>query len=624
MSHLSINTSEFSEALKVTAAQPLDPVAKNAAGHANGTDKSLNESLQKPFSEHNPDAEHVQKEASENKGAPVEVRLPDPSEQPEGSHPLNKTEEQVKPEQTSSTHFATDEFSVDDKSFEDLLNHAIDSIDSSGIDMDALSSHINDLVEKNGGDLPSVLEQLLQEFSGLHEQVPETATTNLPETGDKKEAPLSAPSQKVIESPFATSIAPESHETSAHQTAFAAAAPEAVASQGQTNNAPSSAPSSGASQISEGSLGQVLSQNAGATAVAMNTVGTTMSTFSLDNLNLQQGEADQLKAAAAAAQKALNHLLHEGFWERLWQKIEKPFFKVIEACMFIGAVATGRVGLAVMIVTVAVMAAHSSQIGNSIAKDLMHDFPNMSKQKAEAIGSGIATAIVAVTALVSGQVGSAFESAPEAAATITEKADEEAKTIMAKIGKLFSAIGGALQTINPFRYLPTWVSNASFGMARGWASSHLTTNILKTITFNDPSEKTKVEAIVYSVTIFVDLVVTAGTMLALMEKPVGNANPNAKLIRVLEAVKFASGLGMASSEIGEAVPNAKSAIYTNQYARNQELIKHDQYLLNSQSQGNKSNEDVNSKIISNYVQMLATLATAPGQAIGAFAQDMIA
>lgn len=623
MSHLSINMNEFSEALKVTAAQPLDPVAKNAAGHTNGTDKALNESLQKPLSEHNSGAEHLQKEASENKGAPVEVRLPDLSEQSEGSHPLNKAEEQVKPEQPSSALFATDEFTISDESFGDLLNHAIDSIDSSGIDLDALTSHINELVEKNGGDLPSVLEQLLQEFSGLHERAPETALTNLPEIGEKKEAPLSAPSQKVIESPFATSVAPESHETAAHQTAFAAA-PEAVASQGQANNTPSTYPSSGASQVSEGSLGQALSQNAGATAVAMSTVGATMSTFSLDNLNLQQGEADQLQAAAKAAQKALNHLLHEGFWERLWHKIEKPFFKVIEACMFIGALATGRIGLAVVIVTVAVMAAHSSQIGNSIAKDLMHDFPNMSKQKAEAIGSGIATAIVAVTGLVSGQVGSALESAPEAAATITEKADEEAKTIMAKIGKVFSAIGGALQTINPFRYLPTWVSNASFGMARGWASSHLTTNILKTINFNDPSEKAKVEAIVYSVTVFVDLVVTAGTMLALMQKPVGNANPNAKLIRVLEAVKFASGLGMGSSEIGEAVPNAKSAIYTNQYARNQELIKHDQYLLNSQSQGNKSNEDVNSKIISNYVQMLATLATAPGQAIGAFAQDMIA
>jgi hypothetical protein len=161
-------------------------------------------------------------------------------------------------------------------------------------------------------------------------------------------------------------------------------------------------------------------------------------------------------------------------------------------------------------------------------------------------------------------------------------------------------------------------------LARGWSSSHLTTNILNTITFNDPSQKTKVEAIVYSVAVFVDLVVTAGTLFALMEKPVGASTPNSKLFKVLEAVKFVSGLGAGSSEVAEAVPNAKSAIYTKAYAYNQEIIKNDQYLLNTQSQGNKSNVDVNSKIISNFIQMLNTLATAPAQGIGSFAQDMIA
>lgn len=618
MSYLSIDTNKFMESVK--SVQSLDLFSKKAEKDSDGSDKASSQSLQKPVLERGSDREPVQKEDLENKSAPIEVRLPEHSEQPEASHPLNHAEEQAKPEQTSSSHVAPEEHSVDDQAFSDLLNHAIDSIDPSGIEasMDALSSQISELLEKTGGDFSSVLDHVFQHLSGLDEKAPESAETKLPETDGKSQAPVNPSFHKVIESPHATTLAPKPEESAPHEAAFAAA-PEAAPAPN-----PTPSPSSASPQVSEGSLMQALSQNAGATAAAMTTAGTTMSAFSLGSILMQQGESDQLEAASKAAQKALNHLLHEGFWEKLWQKIEKPFFKIVEACMLIGALATGRIGLAVVIVTVAVMSAHSSQIGNSIAKDLMKSNPNMSKQKAEAIGSGIATAIVAISGLVSGQAGAAFESAPEAAAAITEKAETEAKTIMAKIGKVVSAIGGALQTINPFRYLPTCLNNLSYGLARGWSSSHLTTNILNTITFNDQSQKAKVEAIVYSVAVFVDLVVTAGTLFALMEKPVGAATLNSNLFKVLEAVKFVFGIGAGSSEVAEAVPNAKSAIYTKEYANNQEIIKNDQYLLNTQTQGNKSNVDMNSKIISNFIQMLNTLANAPAQGFGAVAQDMIA
>ncbi|MBS0606857.1 MAG: hypothetical protein JSR57_07905 [Verrucomicrobia bacterium] len=622
MSHLSIDSSKFSEAVKAVAIQPLDPSSKKAEGHSDGQDKASGQSLQKPALERSSDREPVQKEDPENKSAPVEVRLPEASEHPEGSHPLSHAEEQSKPEQTSSSHVAPEELSVDDQAFSDLLNHAIDAIDASGIDasMETLSSHISELIEKSGGDFSTVLDQLFQHLSGLDEKAPEEAMTKLPETDEKSQASVNPSFQKVIESPHAASLAPKPDETTTHEAVFAAAPEDAAAA----NPIPAASASSSSPQVSEGSLMQALSQNAGATAAAMTTAGTTMSSFSQGNISMQQGEAANLEAASKAAAKALNHLLHEGFWEKLWQKIEKPFFKIVEACILIAALATGRIGLAVMVITVAIMSAHSSQIGSSIAKDLMKLDPNMSKQKAEAIGSGIATAIVAITAVASGQLGAAFESAPEAAASVIEKTEEEAKTVMAKIGKVFSAIGGALQTINPFRYIPTYLTNLSYGMARGWSTSHLTTNILNTVTFNDPSQKAKVEAIVYSVTIFVDLVVTAGTLFALMEKPVGASTPNSKLFKTIEAVKYVSGMGAGSAEIGEAVPNGKSAVYTKAYAHNQELIKNDQYLLNTQSEGNKSNVDVNSKIISNFIQMLNTLATAPAQGFGAFAQDMIA
>ncbi len=486
-----------------------------------------------------------------------------------------------------------------------------------------------------------------------------------PELAQEKGNSLESQLQKALESPVASSLSKEGveHEGSAH-----AAAPVITSNQSATP------------QVSYEALEMAIGIAAAAISSTTTNVGLTSAAITSDGAKNGAGMESIYKTAENAAIKELNKLLNESGWEKIWHAIEKPFADIFTACMLIGALASGQFEVVGAIVGALVMAHYAPAIASAVAADCVKD--GMSQEKADAVGAGVASACVVLAAIAGGQIGKACEGATKEIGPVMEKLtkdvvngiDKQAiemtnmadftgedpeggdigtvgggsnlssvdnsieelenldndinvqqpqeKKLYETFKEILSKVGSGIMKVNPFNYLPTSVNTAIFGLAKGISSSHLTSAVLNAIDFQNSSKGKTDKTAVYATMEFLNLFVNLGTMVSFAGNMSPKGNINATLFRVLQGTKLVAGIGMATAELGEAVPNGITAKLTEEYANTQAQLKSVGNVLDMISKTNQNEISTANKMITNLFQILNGLVNAPGNAFQAVAQEI--
>lgn len=230
-----------------------------------------------------------------------------------------------------------------------------------------------------------------------------------------------------------------------------------------------------------------------------------------------------------------------------------------------------------------------------------------------------------VTGVGSGSPVSVADQNIEELEQITEEVviqQPQEKRLYETFKEILSKVGSGIMKINPFNYLPTSVNTALYGLAKGVSSSHLTSSVLNAIDYQNSSKERTDKTAVYATMEFLNLFINVGTMISFAGNMSPKGNINATLFRVLEGTKLVAGIGMATAELGEAVPNGITAKLTEQYASTQAQLKSAGYVLDMISKTNQNEINTANKMITNLFQILNGLVNAPGNAFQALAQEM--